>query len=141
MIQNRKASYEYSLLDPYTAGIVLIGSEVKSIRKGDANINDAYCVMMNGELFIRNMHVEQYKDCRTLHEVRRDRKLLLKRTELRKIGQWLMDKGVTAVPLRVRNEGRVIKVDIAVAKGKKLYDKRETIKEREYKRSLQREAH
>lgn len=139
MIQNRKARYEYEILQEYRAGMVLIGSEVKSIRNGDANINDAYCVVIDQEVFIRNMHIEHYKDSRFVHDVRRDRKLLLSKKEIKAITNMVVDKGITLIPLGVSTTTSNIKINIAVAKGKKLYDKRNSIKERDYKRSLQRE--
>lgn len=138
MIQNRKARYEYTLLEDFTAGMVLLGSEVKALRKGNANISDAFCVFINGELFIRNMHIDQYEEARTQHEYKRDRKLLLKRKELKRISSILIDKGITVVPTVVHNGGRTIKVVVAIAKGKKTHDKRQTIKERDFKRSMQR---
>ena len=91
MIQNRKARYEYEILQEYRAGMVLIGSEVKSIRNGDANINDAYCVVIDQEVFIRNMHIEHYKDARFVHDVRRDRKLLLSKKEIKAINNMVVD--------------------------------------------------
>ena len=140
-IKNRRASFEYSFLDKYTAGIQLTGTEIKSIRQNQASINEAFCVFINGELFIRNMHIAEYTEgTYNNHEPKRDRKLLLQKTELKKLSGKLTDKGLAIIPLRLYlNEKGLAKLEIALAKGKKLYDKRESIKDREVKRNIDRE--
>jgi SsrA-binding protein len=138
-VENRRAKFEYTILDEYKAGIVLVGSEIKSIREGKTNIADSYCVLINGELFIRNMHVDPYDKAQTPHEVRRDRKLLLNKQELKKIDSMMIDKGLVIIALRLEI-GKLIKVQIAIGKGKKLYDKRETIKNRDLNREQQRNS-
>lgn len=137
MISNRRARFDYTLLEEFNAGMVLVGTEVKSIRNGKASIAEAYCVVVNDEVFVRNMTVEQYEDARVQHEVKRDRKLLLSKKEILRITRALMDRGITLVPLLVKNEGRMIKMNISIAKGKKEFDKRETIKKRDIMRELQ----
>jgi SsrA-binding protein len=137
MIENRKARFEYELLDEYKTGIVLSGSEIKSIRDGKASIAEAYCLLVDGEMFIRNMHVDPYDKARDGHEPRRDRKLLLTKKELKKISAKMIDKGLAIIPLRLEID-ELVKVQIAVSKGKKLYDKRQTIKDRDVTREMQR---
>lgn len=135
---NRKAYFEYEILTEYVSGIVLTGSEVKSIRSGLSNINDSYCVMINDELFIRNMYIGKYeKDNSPNDETRRDRKLLLTRSELKKIKNKLIDKGITIIPLSL-NVDKLVKVKIGLSRGKKMWDKRESIKDRENKIKLKR---
>ena len=139
-IRNKRASFEYSFIDTYTAGIQLSGTEIKSIREGKTNINDAFCVFNFGELFIRNMHVANYFDG-TYNNVpeKRDRKLLLNKQELKKLQNKLKDQGLTVIPLRlfISDKGYA-KLDIALAKGKKLYDKRDDIKTRDLNREINR---
>lgn len=137
-ILNKKASYEYSFLDKYVAGLMLTGTEIKSIRLGKANITDGFCVFVNGELIARNLQINEYeKGTHYNHEPKRDRKLLLNRHELRKLEGALKDQGLTIVPLKLFiNEKGWAKLEIALAKGKKLFDKREDIK----KKDLQRET-
>ena len=139
-ITNRKAKFEYAFVQEYDAGIVLTGTEIKSLRAGNANINDAYCTMENGELWIRNMYIAEYAYGTTEnHEPRRTRKLLLRKTELRKLERRTREKGFTIVPYQVHLSDRgFIKIHIALATGKKSFDKRETIKERDDKRQLDR---
>ena len=139
-IKNRKASFEYHLLDAFTCGIQLMGSEIKSIRGGQASINEAFCTFVGDELVVRNMTIEPYANAKHFaHEPKRDRKLLLHRTELNKLQRKLKDQGITVVPVRlfIDTNGRA-KLDIALAKGKKLYDKRESIKARDVQRYLDR---
>lgn len=141
-IKNRKASFEYHLLDAFTCGIQLMGSEIKSIRAGQASINEAFCAFTGDELVVRNMTIDPYANARHFaHEPKRDRKLLLHRTELNKLQRKLKDQGMTVVPVRlfIDTNGRA-KLDIALAKGKKMYDKRESIKARDVKRDLDREG-
>lgn len=131
--ENRKARFNYTLLNKYEAGIVLTGAEVKSIRNGAVNINDAYCQNKNGELFLVNAHISPYKfGSYNNQEPLRDRKLLLHKKEIKKLIIKITEKGLTIVPLKIYfNEKNIVKIELAVAKGKKLYDKRETIKRRE----------
>jgi len=139
-IQNKKARFEYELLDFFTAGMQLLGTEIKSIRQGKASIQEGFCFMKDGELFIKNMHIAEY-DFGNInnHDPLRERKLLLKRIELKKIEKKLKDQGVTVVPLKVyiTNKG-LAKMDIALARGKKLYDKRNTLKDKDLKRDMDR---
>jgi SsrA-binding protein len=137
-IRNKKASFEYSFLDKFVAGMVLTGTEIKSIRLGKANITDGFCVFQNGELIARNLQINEYeKGTHYNHEPKRDRKLLLSKHELRKLENSLKDRGLTIVPLKLFiNEKGWAKLEIALAKGKKLFDKREDTK----KKDLQRET-
>lgn len=139
-IKNRKARFEYEILDKYIAGIKLAGTEIKSIREGKASIAESFCEFQNNELFVINMTVEQYSHATYFnHDPKNARKLLLNRRELRKLEKEIKQSGLTIVPLRVFiNDRGLAKMQIALAKGKKLYDKRETIKERETKRRLDR---
>jgi SsrA-binding protein len=142
-IRNKKASFEFFLLDKFIAGIVLTGTEIKSLRSGKASINEAYCSFTSGELFVRNMHIAEY-DYGTYnnHEPKRERKLLLTRKELKKLQSKLNEKGLTLVPtyLFINDKG-LAKLEIALAKGKKLYDKRETLKQKDNKRELERSGY
>jgi SsrA-binding protein len=140
IIQNKKARFEYEILESFTAGMVLQGSEIKSIRKGKASINEAYCFIANSEMFVKNMHISPYEEASfTNHEPLRDRKLLLNIQEIRKIEKKLKDVGITIIPLKVFvNQKGWAKIEIALAKGKKLYDKREDIKKKDVERQLSR---
>jgi SsrA-binding protein len=135
MIQNRKAYHDYFIGTKYTAGIVLFGPEVKSIRKGDASITEAYCYINNGEVFIKGMHVKAYEHSLTEFDTLRDRKLLLNKKEIYKLIDELKETGKTLVPL-VLHQGNRIKIEIGVGKGKKDYDKRNTLKERDIDKKL-----
>lgn len=139
-IKNRRASFEYAFIDKYIAGIQLTGTEIKSVREGKSNINDAFGVFMNDELYVRNMHIAHYFNGTYNNvEEKRDRKLLLTKHELRKLQEKLKDKGLTVIPLRLFiSEKGYAKLEIALAKGKKLYDKREDIKKRDTERELNR---
>jgi SsrA-binding protein len=139
-IKNRRASFEYSLLMELTAGIQLTGTEIKSVRSGKANITDAFCAFVKDELFVRNMHIDEYEQGNIYnHSPKRDRKLLLQRTELNKLRTKMKDKGLTIVPLQMfLSESGFAKLDIALAKGKKLYDKRESMKDKDVKRDMAR---
>lgn len=140
-IKNKRAAFEYFLVDDYTAGIVLTGTEIKSIRDGKANLNDAYCAFIGNELFVKQMHISEYRfGSYYNHQAKRDRKLLLNRKELRKLQNRIKERGYTIVPvmLFVNPEGRA-KLLISLAKGKKFFDKRESIKEKDSQRSLERE--
>ncbi|MGO1244905.1 MAG: SsrA-binding protein SmpB [Sphingobacterium sp.] len=139
-IKNKRASFEYNLLDRYVAGIGLLGTEIKSIREGKANINDSFCSFFEDGLYIRNMHIAEYSFGSFYnHEAKRDRKLLLTKKELKKLHEKGEDKGFTIVPLRIFISDRgFAKVEIALAQGKKDFDKRETLKEKENKREMDR---
>ncbi|MCS7004528.1 MAG: SsrA-binding protein SmpB [Cytophagales bacterium] len=139
-IHNRKASHEYVFLEKYRAGIVLKGTEVKSIRMGKANLNDAFCLFIGNELFVRNLHITPYeKSSFQNHDEKADRKLLLTKKELRKLHNKLKDIGLTIIPIRLYiNERGFVKLDIVLAKGKKMYDKREDIKKRDIEREMKR---
>lgn len=140
-IKNRKASFEYELLIRYEAGIRLTGTEIKSIRAGKASISEAYCTFINDELFVRNMHIAEYEQGNIYnHEPKRDRKLLLKRTELNKLKSKLKDKGLTIIPLQMfLSKSGYAKMEIALARGKKLHDKRDSLKEKDLKRQMDRD--
>lgn len=139
-IKNKRASFDYELLDTYTAGIVLTGTEIKSIRLGKASLVDTFCFFNNGELWVKNMYIAEYfYGTYNNHSTRRDRKLLLTRKELGKIQKLSKESGFSIVPTRLLiNDRGLAKLVIAVAKGKKIYDKRESIKEREDKRQMDR---
>ncbi|MDC3352108.1 SsrA-binding protein SmpB [Crocinitomicaceae bacterium] len=139
-IKNKKAGFQYELLDDIVAGIVLTGTEMKSIRNGKASIMEAFCVVRNGEMFIRNMYIAEYENgSYNNHNPRRDRKLLLNRVEIRKVEKKLKDKGLTIIPSKLFvNEKNLAKVRIHVARGKKLHDKRHDLKEKATKREMNR---
>jgi SsrA-binding protein len=140
VIHNRKAGFEFRLEERFTAGLVLKGTEVKSLRLGKANLNDAFCYLKNEEIFIKNLSISTYENgSYTNHIENRDRKLLLNRLEIRKITKALQEQGSTIVPLRIFfSEKGYAKIEIAIAKGKKLFDKREDIKKRDIQRENQR---
>lgn len=134
-IKNRKANFNYFIEKTYEAGIVLTGTEIKSIRKGSANFNDAYISIKNGEAFIKNMYIAKYEEGnRYNHDERRDRKLLLHKTELKRLNTEVQNTGYTLVPVKLYFKGNYAKVLVGLARGKKLYDKRETIKKRDIER-------
>ncbi len=140
-IKNKKAKFEYELLDTYVAGIVLAGTEIKSIREGKASISQSFCEFNDkGELFVINMQVDEYSHASHFnHRPKAERKLLMQRRELKKLRKDVTTSGLTIVPLNLFiNDRGLAKVRIALAKGKKLYDKRETIKDRDSKRNLAR---
>lgn len=139
-IKNRRAKFEFEFLDTFIAGIKLAGTEIKSIREGKASIAESFCEFNNGELFVINMTVQEYSHATYFnHNPKTQRKLLLKKRELRKLEKEVRNSGLTIIPLRMFiNDRGFAKMEIALAKGKKLYDKRETIKERETKRNLDR---
>ena len=139
-IVNRRARFEYELLDEFTAGIQLQGTEIKSLRTGQATLGEAYGMFIKDELWIRDMHIAEYKyGSYANHEPKRPRKLLLNRNELRKIQKRLGEKGLTVVPTRIFiDENGRAKLGIAVGRGKKSFDKRESIKKREDKRRIDR---
>jgi SsrA-binding protein len=139
-IRNRQAGFDYELLDKYVAGMVLQGTEIKSIREGKVNLQDGYCFFNNGELYAKGISILPYaQGTHYNHEATRERKLLLKRSELKKLEGKAEEKGLTLVPLRLFLNGRgLAKLEIALAKGKKVHDKRNSIKDREAKRELDR---
>ena len=140
-IQNKRARFEYELLDQYTAGLVLTGTEIKSIRLGKATITDSFCEFNErGELFVINMNIQEYAwGTHYNHRPKAERKLLMNKRELRKLEKEVKNVGLTIIPLRVFiSDKGYAKLVIALAKGKKLYDKRETIKDRDNKRDLDR---
>ncbi|MBQ7361549.1 MAG: SsrA-binding protein [Bacteroidaceae bacterium] len=139
-IKNKRATFDYVITDTYTAGIVLTGTEIKSIRLGKASLVDTYCVFTGDELWVKNMYVAEYfYGSYNNHTARRDRKLLLERKELRKLKQSVKNPGFTIVPTRLFiNERGLAKLVIALARGKHEYDKRESIKERDDKREMDR---
>lgn len=139
-LKNKRARFEFELLDDYLAGIVLTGTEIKSLRTGKGSIAESFCVFINGELFIRNMYIAEYEQgSYNNHLPRRDRKLLLGKTELNKLEKKLKDKGLTIVPsVAFLNDKNLVKVKIHLAKGKKLHDKREDMKDKDTKREMDR---
>ena len=139
-IKNRKATFDYEIIETFTAGIVLTGTEIKSLRQGKAGLSDTYCMVENHELWVKNMYIAEYSyGSYNNHTTHRDRKLLLTRKELSKIAKAAEQPGYSVVPLRLFiNERGLAKMVIAVARGKKLYDKRQSIKDREDKRNLDR---
>lgn len=138
-IINRKAKYNYDVIETYTAGIVLMGSEVKSIKNGNANIGDAYCYVYNNEIYLKNSHVSKYdSDKFTNHDELRERKLLLTKKEIRKLNEKSQIPGFTIIPLKIYVVKGLIKVLIGLCKGKNDYDKRNDIKDRDNERELNR---
>ena len=139
-IKNKRASFEYFFIDTFSAGLVLTGTEIKSIRQGKINFQDAYCLFIDDELFVRSLHISPYTEgTHYNHDPIRDRKLLMTKRELRKLSENLKDQGLTIIPTRLfTSERGLAKMEIALAKGKKLYDKRESIKERDVKRETDR---
>ncbi|PKP03267.1 MAG: SsrA-binding protein [Bacteroidetes bacterium HGW-Bacteroidetes-6] len=139
-IKNKKAWFEFNILEQYSAGMVLQGTEIKSIRAGKASIAEAYCLFIGSDLFIRNMNISEYAfGTYNNHDPKRDRKLLLKKRELRKLKNKVRETGLTMVPLMLYlSDSGFAKIDIALAKGKKMYDKRETLKEKENRRDMER---
>ncbi len=139
-IRNKQAGFEYELLDKYVAGIVLRGTEIKSIREGKVSLQDGYCYLNNGELFAKGININVYaQGTHYNHEATRERKLLLKREEIRRLEGKVEEKGLTLIPTRLFiNERGYAKVEIALARGKKLHDKRDSIKEKDIKRELSR---
>lgn len=139
-IKNKRASFDYELIDTYTAGIVLTGTEIKSIRLGKASLVDTYCYFVNNELWVKNMHISEYfYGSYNNHTARRERKLLLTKKELDKLKRGSLDPGFTLIPVRLFiNEKGLAKVVVALAKGKKQYDKRQSLKEKDDKRDMAR---
>jgi SsrA-binding protein len=139
-IRNRQASFQYELLDKWVAGIALKGTEIKSIREGKVNLQDGYCYFSNGEAFVKGINITPYSQgTHYNHESARERKLLLKKSELNKLEARVEEKGLSLIPTRIFiNERGLAKLEIAVARGKKLHDKRDSIKEKDLKRELSR---
>lgn len=139
-IQNKRARFEYEIIDRYTAGIVLAGSEIKSIRLGKASIAESFCEFQNSELFLINSTIEEYSFSRNFgHKAKSERKLLLNRKELKSLEKDVEAKGLAIIPLKMfTNEKGIAKLEIALCRGKKNYDKRESMKERDTKRDLDR---
>ena len=139
-IKNRRATFDYELLDTYTAGIVLTGTEIKSLRQGKASLVDTFCYFANGELWVKNMHIAEYfYGSYNNHAARRDRKLLLTKKELDKLLRTSRDPGFTIVPVRLFiNDKGFAKLVVALAKGKKQYDKRQSLREKDDKRDMAR---
>jgi SsrA-binding protein len=139
-IKNRSAYFEYYVDDKFNAGLALLGTEVKSLRAGRASFNDSYCLFDKGELWIRSLHIAEYSHGTVNnHDPVRDRKLLLTKRELRKLASRIKEKGYTVIPLRIFfNEKNLAKLEIGLAKGKKLHDKRESIKQRDTEREMKR---
>lgn len=136
-ILNRKAKFDYEIMDTVEAGIVLTGTEIKSIRTGKANLKDSYAVIRNGEIFLLNMHISEYDYGNIFnHKETRTRKLLLHKKEIWKLNDKIRLEGFTIVPLKVYIKGNYAKVLLGVGKGKKLYDKRQTMKERDLKKEM-----
>ncbi len=139
-IRNRSAFHEYFIDARYEAGMVLLGTEVKSIRAGRVSFNDSYCLLHKGEIFIKSLHIAEYSHGNlNNHDPVRDRKLLLQKREIRKIESKLKEKGYTLVPLRMFfNERNKVKIEIGLAKGKKLHDKRDTLRKKDMDREMKR---
>lgn len=140
-IKNKKASFEYHFIDTYIAGLVLQGTEIKSLRQQKMNFQDAHCYISESEIFVKNLHISHYGNGSWLnHQPLRERKLLLKKKEINRISGKLDDQGITLIPIRLFISDRgFAKMEIAVAKGKKLHDKREDMKEKDAKRELKAE--
>jgi len=139
-IKNKRAYFDYHILESFVAGIALLGTEIKSIRQGKANLSDAFCMFIDERLFVRNLHISEYSHSSFYrHDIKRDRALLLKKRELKKLRVKGEEKGYTIVPLRIFiNDRGFAKMEIALAQGKKEFDKRESIKERDSKREIDR---
>lgn len=139
-IKNRRASFDYEIIETFNAGMVLTGTEIKSIRQGKAGLTDTYCLVIGGEVWLKNMYIAEYfQGSYNNHVTHRDRKLLLNKKEIQKIAKAAEQPGYSIVPLRVfLNERGFAKIVIAIARGKKMYDKRQSIKEREDKRAMDR---
>jgi SsrA-binding protein len=139
-IKNKKATFEYEFIDTYEAGMQLMGTEIKSIRDSKASIKEGYCVFKKGELYVKNIHISEYKEGGyNNHEPKRDRKLLLHKRELEKLSKKKIDVGLTIIPVKMYiNAKGLAKMQIALAKGKKMHDKRESLKAKDDKRAMDR---
>ncbi len=140
ILNNRRARHEYLVLESIEVGIVLRGTEVKSVRDGKLNVQDAYATVQDGELFLHNLHINPFdKGNIHNHDPLRVRKLLARRKEIRKLAQKVHEKGLTLIPLQIYFSGRHLKIELGVCKGKKTYDKRQALKKREIQRDLERQ--
>lgn len=139
-IKNKRAYFDYNVVEKYNAGLALLGTEIKAIRQGKANMTDAFCMFIGNVLYVRNLHISEYSHSSFHHhDIKRDRILLLQKKELRKLKFRSEEKGYTIVPLRIfTNERGFAKIEIALAQGKKEFDKRDSIKDRESKREMDR---
>ena len=139
-IHNKKAKFSYEIKHTLTAGIILNGTEIKSIRNNEANIKDAYCLVLENELYVKNMHIAKYKmSMIDKYDSKRDRKLLLNRSEINKVQKMIQEKGMAVIPTKLFiSEKGYAKLEIGIGKGKKIFDKRETIKKRESKIEIER---
>jgi len=139
-IKNKRAYFDYHIVEKFNAGIALLGTEIKAIRQGKSNMSDAFCMFIGNVLYVRNLHISEYSNSSFYHhDIKRDRVLLLHKKELRKLKAKSEEKGYTIVPLRIyTNERGYAKIEIALAQGKKEFDKRDSIKDRESKRELDR---
>lgn len=134
---NRKANYEYEILDKYEAGVSLLGTEVKSLREGKANLGEAYAMVQGGEVWLFNFHINEYKYGNiNNHDPIRKRKLLFHKREINRIKSSLEEKGLTFIPLKIYFKGSLVKIEMGIGRGKKIYDKRESIKKRETERRM-----
>lgn len=139
-INNRKANFDYEILDTYETGIVLTGTEIKSVRLGNVNLKDSYGIIRNNEIYILNMHISEYKEGNIFnHDEKRTRKLLLHKKEILKIRDKVNLEGITLVPLKLYFKKNKVKILLGIAKGKKTYDKRETIKKRDTEREIRKQ--
>ena len=139
-IYNRKAKHDYFIEDTYEVGIVLTGTEIKSVRAGNANIKDSYGVIKNNEIFLLNMFISQYKEGNIFnHDETRTRKLLLHKKEIKKINEKVNNQGLTLIPLKLYFKNNILKVELGICRGKKNYDKREALKEKDIKRNIDRQ--
>lgn len=139
-LRNRQASHEFFIDARYVAGMVLLGTEVKSLRDGRASFNDSYCLLNKGEIWVKSLHIAEYSHGTVNnHDPLRDRKLLLEKREIRRIESRLKEKGYTLIPLRIFfNEDGLVKMEVGLAKGKKLHDKRDSIKQKDVEREMKR---
>lgn len=141
IVNNRKARHDYEIIDSMETGIVLVGTEVKALRDGKANLTDAYARLKNGELWLINMHISPYTKSDVInHEPLRERKLLVSRIELKKLRRQIEEKGVTLIPLKLYFKNHLVKVELALSRGKKKYDKRADIADRDMKRDHERHS-
>lgn len=139
-ISNKKAYFDYEILETYETGIVLTGTEIKSIREGNVNLKDSYGVIRNNEIYLLNMHISEYKEGNIFnHEEKRTRKLLLHKKEILKIKDKVALEGITLVPLKLYFKKNKVKIILGIAKGKKIYDKRESIKKRDTEREIRKQ--
>lgn len=139
-INNRKANFDYEILDTYETGIVLTGTEIKSVRLGNVNLKDSYGIVRNNEIYILNMHISEYKEGNIFnHDEKRTRKLLLHKKEILKIRDKVNLEGITLVPLKLYFKKNKVKILLGIAKGKKTYDKREAIKKRDTEREIRKQ--